>query len=111
MSEEFISAVGAIKGVNALDSINPMAASAPSAVENVARAGTDFAVWFSNQMGSVNGQLMAVEKEIQAVAMGDTQNLHQLMIHMEETRLSFQLLTQVRNRVLEAYQEVMRMQI
>jgi flagellar hook-basal body complex protein FliE len=42
---------------------------------------------------------------------GETQNLHEVMIRLEEARHSFQLLVQVRNRLLEAYQEVMRMSI
>ena len=33
------------------------------------------------------------------------------MIRLEEAALSFQLMLQVRNRVLEAYQDVMRMQV
>jgi flagellar hook-basal body complex protein FliE len=33
------------------------------------------------------------------------------MIRLEETKLAFQLMVQVRNRLLEAYQDVMRMQI
>lgn len=45
------------------------------------------------------------------VATGQAGNLHQVMLRMEETRMQFELLLQVRNKVLEAYQEVMRMQV
>jgi flagellar hook-basal body complex protein FliE len=55
--------------------------------------------------------LNVADRELQALATGQTQNLHQTMIALEEAKLSFQLLVQVRNRVLEAYQDVMRMQV
>ena len=45
------------------------------------------------------------------VAAGEPVALHTVMIHLEETRLAFQTLVQVRNKVLEAYQELMRMQV
>jgi flagellar hook-basal body complex protein FliE len=48
---------------------------------------------------------------LQRLATGDVQNLHQVMIGLEESRLSFQLFMQVRNRMLEAYQDIMKMQI
>lgn len=70
-----------------------------------------FASWFSQEVQHVNGDLAIADGKLQALAMGDTQNLHQVMISLEEARLSFQLLMQVRNRVLEAYQDVMRMQV
>jgi flagellar hook-basal body complex protein FliE len=38
-------------------------------------------------------------------------SLHQAMIAMEEASVSFQLMVEVRNRLLESYQELMRMQI
>ena len=60
---------------------------------------------------SLNKQLVASQADLQAVATGDAQNLHQVMIRLEETRLAFQLAVQVRNRLLEAYQDVMRMQV
>jgi flagellar hook-basal body complex protein FliE len=59
----------------------------------------------------VNQQLLGTQTDLQQLALGDVQNLHQVMVRMEETRLSFQLMLQVRNRLLEAYQDVMRMQI
>ena len=59
----------------------------------------------------VNEGLLASQAGIQRVAMGDAQNVHQVMIQLEENRLNFQLLMQVRGRLLEAYQDVMKMQI
>jgi flagellar hook-basal body complex protein FliE len=37
--------------------------------------------------------------------------LHQAVIAMEEANVSFQLMVEVRNKLLESYQEIMRMQI
>lgn len=72
---------------------------------------SSFASWFTQQVQVVDGNLTTADKQLQSLAMGDTQNLHQVMISLEEARLSFQLLLQVRNRALEAYQDVMRMQV
>jgi len=45
------------------------------------------------------------------LALGQTDNLHQVLIDAERTRLQFDLAMSMRNRVLEAYQEIMRMQV
>jgi flagellar hook-basal body complex protein FliE len=45
------------------------------------------------------------------LALGQTDNLHQVLIGGEQTRLQFELAMSMRNRVLEAYQEIMRMQV
>lgn len=59
----------------------------------------------------LNEQLKASQADLQGLALGETQNLHQVMVRLEESRIAFQLMLQVRNRALEAYQEVMRMQV
>ncbi|MES1190168.1 MAG: flagellar hook-basal body complex protein FliE [Steroidobacter sp.] len=59
----------------------------------------------------VNTQLINTDNAVQQLANGGTDNLHQVMISLEQTRLAFDLLLQVRNKVLDAYQEVMRMQV
>jgi flagellar hook-basal body complex protein FliE len=74
-------------------------------------AGQDFGAWLANAIGSVNQQLVRADQGLQGLAAGETQNLHQVMIALEEARLGVQLLVQVRNRLLEAYQEVLRMQL
>ena len=62
-------------------------------------------------LGEVNAQLLAGQADMQQLATGNAPSLHQVMIRMEEARLSFQLFMQVRNRVLESYQDLMRMSV
>jgi flagellar hook-basal body complex protein FliE len=46
---------------------------------------------------------------IEELASGETKNIHETMIALEKAEISFKLMLQVRNKILEAYQEVMRM--
>jgi len=65
----------------------------------------------SSGLSQVNEQLVASQVDLQQLAGGAPVNLHQVMIGLEQSRLSFELLMQVRNRLLEGYQDVMRMQV
>ena len=62
-------------------------------------------------LDQVNAALLDSQVDMQRLAAGDVDNLHQVMLKMEQSRLSFQLMMQVRNRLLESYQEMMRMQV
>ncbi len=46
-----------------------------------------------------------------ALADGRTDDVHAVMVAMEEASLALQLAIQVRNRLLESYQELVRMQV
>ncbi len=70
-----------------------------------------FSQFISQGLEQVNTQLQVSQTGLQKLALGDATNLHQVMIQLEESRIAFQLTMQVRNRLLEAYQEVMRMQV
>jgi flagellar hook-basal body complex protein FliE len=69
--------------------------------------------------GEMLGQLVhdvndkqAVSKDtVHALLAGQNVPLHQAMIAMEEASVSFQLMVEVRNKLLESYQELMRMQV
>ena len=63
------------------------------------------------QMQSLNTTLNAAAPQLSALAVGQTEGLETVMLNMERTRLQFDALVSVRNRVLEAYQELMRMQV
>lgn len=81
------------------------------AAANSAVGSTPFGQLVSDGLGKVNQQLVGSQQDLQRLALGDAQNLHQIMIQLEETRMSFQLMMQVRTRLLEAYQDVMKMPI
>jgi flagellar hook-basal body complex protein FliE len=87
-----------------------MEAAAPShaeATQPLAR----FGEWFTQELESVNTQMLSAERSVQQLAAGGSVSLHDTMVQLEQARLSFQLAIQVRSRVLEAYQEIMRMQV
>ena len=67
--------------------------------------------WVWQQIISVDENLHRADQLAQAAASGESATLHDVMIGIEEARLSFLLLTQIRNRALEATQEIFRMQI
>lgn len=70
-----------------------------------------FARMVSEGLHALDAQLKASQVDLQQLALGETHNLHEVMIRLEESRIAFQLMLQARNRVLEAYQDVMKMQI
>lgn len=81
----------------------------PNAFQNAAPSA--FGQMVSQGINEVNQELLVSQTNLQQLAVGNVQNLHQIMIQLEESRLSFQLLLQVRNRLLDTYQDLMKMQI
>jgi len=73
-------------------------------------AHADFSKWMTTELSAVNDKLVASEQGLRELASGGQVSLHEVMMRAEEARLSFQLMAQVRNRALEAYQDIMRMQ-
>lgn len=102
MSLESIAAIAAQADLTPL--------SAPRALHAVPQANAAFESVLS-AMGQLNSDLISTEQGLQSVAGGNVDNLHQSMMGMERTRLELQLLLQVRSRALDAYQELMRMQV
>src|SRR5262245_59478817 len=64
-----------------------------------------------DQIATLNSKMVENQASVRSLALGETDNLHQVMMSMESARLQFDLLLQVRNKLLDAYQELMRMQV
>ena len=73
--------------------------------------GADFSSLLGNLVSDVNAQSAKASAQVSALQSGQNVPLHQAVLAMEEASVSFQLLVEVRNKLLESYQEVMRMQI
>ncbi len=67
--------------------------------------------FFSELVSKVNDIQVHSDKSIQGLASGENKNLHEVMIEVEKASISFQFMTQVRNKAIEAYQQVMQMQV
>ena len=51
------------------------------------------------------------DRAIELLLKGDPVDLHQVMISVEKTDIAFRLAVQLRNKLVRAYEEVMRMQV
>ena len=92
------------KGFDAL--IGPNAAQKQKQVQNAASFGTMLA----QSLEEVNRLHIAADDAIENLAAGKQKNIHEAMIAMEKADIAFQLLMQVRNKIIAAYEAIMRMQ-
>ena len=97
--------------IAAIEAIQPLASSLPGAGTSATAAAPGFGQWFASEVQALNQQMVQAEGGVQQLAAGTAGNVHDVMIQLEQARLAFQVAIQVRSRVLEAYQDVMRMQV
>jgi len=77
----------------------------------VAIAGSDFGSIIKSTINQAAKMEAQSEQAIQGLQSGQSKNLHEVMISVEKADISLKMLVQFRNKALQAYEEVMRMQI
>jgi flagellar hook-basal body complex protein FliE len=80
-------------------------------VAGAERATLSFADFLQSELVQAESKIQMAEEQVQALALGETDNLHQVMTALSKAQTAFELVVEVRNKLLEGYQEVMRMQI
>ncbi|WP_425544647.1 flagellar hook-basal body complex protein FliE [Clostridium malenominatum] len=63
------------------------------------------------QLDNVNNKQIQSEKSTEAFIKGEDIDIHEVTINAEEAKMSIELAVQVRNKIVEAYQELNRMQL
>jgi len=70
-----------------------------------------FAEVLEGQLESVNEAMLSADAKAEALVRGEELSIHEVMIAMTKADISFRLMTQVGRRVIEAYEEISRMQV
>lgn len=70
-----------------------------------------FASFLQDSIGKVNDLQIQSDTMTQKLALGQDVDLHEVMIAAQKANISLQLTLEVRNKAIEAYQEIMRMQV
>lgn len=109
-AQSMVAGTQALPAVQAGGAAGAVDMSSAQDIASVSAPGS-FGRMVSDGITQINSKLVEGEIGLQKLAVGDAQNLHQLMINLEESRLSFQVMMQVRSRLLEAYQDIMKMPI
>lgn len=73
--------------------------------------GASFGDVLKDAISTVNDLQKQSDHEIQKLMTGETEDLHTTMIAVQKADLSFQMMMQVRNKIVSAYQEIMRLSV
>ena len=94
-----------LSSIPSLRSVNPsQKTSASSNTEQVGKT-------FENMLSSLNQSQANSDDLVQKLAQGENVDLHTVMIGMEENNVNFNVALGIRDRLVEAYREIMRMQV
>lgn len=74
-------------------------------------SGGGFADVLKESIEKVNAIQGEADQAIKGLATGQVNNIHETMIAIEKANLSFNMMVQVRNKLVQAYEEIMRTQV
>ena len=98
-----------------IDSIAPVATEIINVTEiknqSVDKSGLSFSDYITQYYNDVNANINEADTNLREYAVGNNNNILEIMLSVEKAKTEFELGLQIRNRVLEAYQELMRMQM
>jgi flagellar hook-basal body complex protein FliE len=100
--------------IPAIPPVGLSAADASFAVPQISMAPAAGPTAFSrllNGVESVGNDVLNADRLVRDFALNDSIPVHQVTYALEQARLSLNLMMQVRNRLVEAYQQMMNMQL
>ncbi len=98
---------------NGLDQLGRTQSSSNSSSikKNSSVPGESFADTLKGAINTVDKLQKDADVKMQELAVGKSQNIHETMIAAEKADIALKLMMQVRNKIIDAYQEIMRMQV
>ncbi len=74
-------------------------------------SGKSFGDFLADSIGKVNSLQQDADVAMQRLASGDSKNIHETLLAVERADIAFKQMNQVRMKVIDAYKEIMKMQI
>jgi len=96
-----------IQGYGSLSNITPAAVKP----EQASGSGENFASMLKAYTEGVNHDVKSAARAAEALAAGESKNTAETMLAVQKASLSFQMMIGVRNKLVDAYREVIRMQV
>ena len=97
--------------VTSIAGISASAGAAAGGAASVGGAGGAFQSVFSEAVKKVESFQTNADASVDRFLSGDGEEIHKVALAAEQADISFQLFLQARNKIVSAYQEVMRMQV
>jgi len=70
-----------------------------------------FGDFLLDSISEVNSMQHQADAQVQKLASGETKNLHETLLAVEKAEIAFKTMNQVRSKVIDAYKEIMKMQV
>ena len=97
--------------VSPVGPIAPVTGAIVAPVTTASGSGAEFQNVFEKAIAGVQDLRQTADQGIERFLAGDGEELHTVVMATQKAELAFELFLQVRNKVVSAYQEIMRMQI
>lgn len=98
-----------------MSTIDPVGSTAminlPREIEKQAATENDFTAFLGDALMAAQKTQFQADQAMENLATGDAASIHEVMTVMEEADITMRMVVQMRNKVVEAYQEIMRMQV
>lgn len=96
-----------MKNINIINTSLP----SPTAAQKTGKAGGGFADQLKSAINSVTEAQANADQAVEQLHSGQAGSLHEVMIALEKADISMRLMVQLRNKAVDAYQEIMRMSV
>ena len=93
------------------DSASNFNIESPGGLEGAEGGGKTFGEFLQDSIGKVNALQQEANVSMEKLASGESQNLHETLLAVEKADIAFRTMNQVRTKVIDAYKEIMKMQI
>jgi len=100
--------------MNEINSIGPIRPGGPQGQKQPGKTengGVSFGETLKGFMKDVNSMQVKADESIEKMAAGEITDVHQVMSTVEEANVAFNMMMEIRNKVMDAYQEVMRIRL